>query len=1030
MVKLYTLGRCRIETAKTVLTPRARLQFGLAMYLILERGKPVSRRHLLALFWPDRPEEAALHPLREALRKLRRKGLPIPTDDDAQRVVFPKSGAWVDVDGLAELEVRELLERKYTLLSGCEEGLSAVHSDWLDEARAHLHTRIVKQLTEVLERLKLAADWPAVLEMTERILELAPEHKRAREMAMHARKILQGRAGRQMVGVSREVHPKILVAREEAGSQIRFTKADYQASRDTTLVGRDADLRVLTSALQRAIEGHGSGIYLHGEAGIGKSRLVRELANIAKTDGVAVRCMFCQGHDRQRPLSVFVDMVPGLRDLPGSQGCYPQTYEYLDRLTRHDMSATMPKLEAYEVEYLYEHIRQALFDLVEAVAHEQTLVFIVENIQWSDPHSWALLRDMTVRLESQTILFLFTSRSLWDEAAWGPPPEVIADQILEPLSIAASREHAYEYIAALEKIAEPDLVDWYVQVADGNPYFTEELVNNWVSSGERGNAPESLQILLDRRLQELDETALRILQTSAILGRNCTYDRLSAVLQYPDYHLLSGIEALGSRGMLTTNHDTLGDGINRILCRHDVLADRALKALSKHGLQLLHYKAGTILEQELQLLDSSSLLWDCAQHWYAAANTPKAIELGIACAVHLSNVGLTTDALDICKQTENFCSTPADRLKVLIIYIKILHLTCEWAEISRLFGDIHLIRESLGQDSNPHDDLELIRLDTEWNLNQDWHQITDRAMRCIHDASASLPHKVEAGLILLKIGTNMGELGLMDQVYALLSPTISALGPEHITLRLTFEVIYHAICGDLDTCIVVSQELLQFARSHCRGARLARHILTCASGFRRTGYRDRGEDLYAEAFNITVNEKAWALAAIASHQLVLSNLERGNLEGAKEWAAKFENLNRPAEEIWGQRTFIIATILIALESDDIELANKLFTTFIDFFLKDSTVAARANFWAIAIRLKIRQNADHHSINELIDKLYDTGYVRLRRAGLQDVIAWALYLGLSYVGKQKRGQHILSEYVTNFRRDRSPLPVYIQDALNV
>ena len=1029
MVKLYTLDQCRIETAETVLFPRAQLQFGLAMYLILERGKPIPRRDLMKLFWPDRPDDAAAHPLRETLRKLRRKGVPIPADDMSQRIFIPKNAAWVDVEGLGELGVQELLAQKYTILNGYEEGVSAEFDDWVDETRLHVQTQVIKQLGKVVEHTKVSADWQTTLEAAERILELSPDHLRAREVAMHARKILQSRAGDRLTGVASATVLEGLSVREQASrSGILTPKGIYRASRDTALVGRVEDLQVLTAALQDAINGVGSGVYLHGTPGIGKSRLVRELTNIAKMDGAAVRKTACQGYDTHRPLSVFVDIVPSLRKLPGAQGCYPDTYEYLDRLTRHDTAATPPRLEAHEVEYLYERIRHALFDLVEAVAHEQPLVFVVENIQWCDPHSWALLRDMTVRLQSHGVLFVFTSRDHWREETSGHRLNCVRDYCLLPLPKTAIAEHIKDYIAALDKTAEADFVEWCAQVAEGNPYLSEELVNHWASTGKKFSAPQSLQSLIDERLRNLDEAELRILQTCAVLGRNSSYGRLSSVLQYPDYIFLSAIETLGSFGMLTTPQDVRMDDFIPILCRHDVLAEQAIDSLSDQGLRLLHYKIGTLLEEELERLNSATLLWDCAQHWNAAGNTDRAIKLGLACAGHLSTMGLTCDAIKVCQKILDFCTTPQERISTLEIYIRVLHLACEWTQASNHFDELHNLRRTLDQENELHDDLELIKFDIAWNLSHSWNEVIESALHCVSSSSANIKHRVEAGLLLLKMGTNLGDTELMHQVYGTLSPLISTLEASDAALYLTFQIVYHAICGDTDTCISASEQLLEFSRNRFKGTRLARHILTCAIGFRRNGYQSRGDSLFIEVFNLSNAEKAYALAGIAAQQLVCCRLDEGNIVGAQEWINRFEELDRPMEELWGQRTFMITMIQFALEENNLEQAEHLFKIHTESFPQVSTVAARAKLIALRIRLYILQGIDIQSVAALQDELYPL-HLKLRGMGLQDFLTYSLYLSMMYCGRLVEARDLLNTYASNVRRDRSPLLGKIAKALS-
>ena len=84
----------------------------------------------------------------------------------------------------------------------------------------------------------------------------------------------------------------------------------------------------------------------------------------------------------------------------------------------------------------------------------------------------------------------------------------------------------------------------------------EEQLNYWAVTGIQFSAPSSLTALMDDRLDKLTEMALRVLQTCAILGKNSTIPRLSAILQYPEHAFLSAIEELGQSRMLATQEDS------------------------------------------------------------------------------------------------------------------------------------------------------------------------------------------------------------------------------------------------------------------------------------------------------------------------------------------------------------------------------------------------------------------------------------------------------------------------------------------
>ena len=807
---------------------------------------------------------------------------------------------------------------------------------------------------------------------------------------------------------------------------VRETPPAYESapsSRDTTLVGRADDLALLTAALHQAQTGNGGGCYLYGAPGIGKSRLVRELIRIAKPDGFAIRTTTCQPQDVHRPLSVFVDMIPTLRELPGASGCFPHTHAYLDRLTRHGTTVSVPDAEAREGEQLYEHIRRALFDLVEAVTEEQPVLFIVENVQWSDPQSWALLRDLNARATSQAILFVFTSREPWQIATDGPLPSYLTSQRIDAIAPDAARQHAEEYAAVLHHPPDEAMLAWCVQTAEGNPYFIEELLNHWAATGKPFSAPETLIALINTRIRGLSDTSLRLLQASAVLNKNSTLVRLRAMLEYPEYQFLTALEELIQAGMLTTELRTRTGVHNQVLCRHDILTDQALQQLSPAGRQWLHHRTGIILDAELGSQSTTiALVWDCAQHWHAAGNTARAVQLGLVCATHLIEVGLSGDAVTVCRNTLEFCTTSPERLDTTVCYIRALFFANEFSEIPKRLQEIHSLRLSLGQDASPHDDIEILGLETGWAICHNVENLLAQATHCVETPSATLSHRLEAGLMLLKVGHNVGNIAAMHQVYQTLAPELARADFRESDTSLTFEVVYHAACGDLDKCGVASNRLIEFSRSKLTGSRLRRALMNGARGLGFAGYREVADIIYEEVFEIAIRERSYYQATQAVQELIWSQITYGDCGAAREWIVRAEELNRPTEERWGKIVMALTAATVAFYDEDIAEIERLVIPYLADLIQDPVTSTRIDALAFAIRLGIadRLPPTFASISELVDRAY-ADYLILRRHGHRDLIAFSLYLGLTHLHRETEALDLLTEYVHISRRDRGPLP---------
>jgi predicted ATPase len=185
------------------------------------------------------------------------------------------------------------------------------------------------------------------------------------------------------------------------------------------LVGRADELRRLDDALGRVAAGQGCARFLIGEAGIGKTRLARELLARARARGFRVLEARAYPLDGGLAYALFVDAFgPYLRGLdPVRQSTLVSGLNYLGRLFGH---LRLPPPEplgdaALEKTRLFEAVAR----LVERMATEEALVLFFDDLNWADPASLELLHYLARGLASQSILLLGAYRAEEAEAARG-----------------------------------------------------------------------------------------------------------------------------------------------------------------------------------------------------------------------------------------------------------------------------------------------------------------------------------------------------------------------------------------------------------------------------------------------------------------------------------------------------------------------------------------------------------------------------------------------------------------------------------
>ncbi|MGI8548712.1 MAG: ATP-binding protein [Gemmatimonadaceae bacterium] len=1034
-----------------MITPRADIGFALATRLIAQRGKGISRQALIALFWPTAPGATAAHTLSEALHKLRRKGLPVRADD-SYSVWIARDAASTDIERLGTQPPQALLERDLTILPGYSPIGSPTFQDWFDDYYNDLEQRLIAQLLNATARAEDDGDARTVMGLAEQLLKLDPTNEAALAATAQAVEALQRTATQRrnvqshggdvpgpvhlrpkstdVPGVQTRPHDRArlgdAVSLQAAVSErvprtgCSLPLGGFPAARDTTLVGRAADIGLISDLLDAAARGSGGGLYLSGAAGIGKSRLVRALSNIARDRGMAVASVACQQSDLLRPLSAFVDVVPKVRLLPGAAGASPSMAAYLDRLTKHAARDYAPDIDPGEMEHSYGCVQHAVLDLLESVSDEQPLVLVIENMQWLDSASCTLLREVSAWATARTVVFAFTSRERWDVSKCGEPPTALTLHTLLPLTDEAAAQHAMEYATAIGHVPPAALLDWCISASEGNPYLLEELLNHWVATNEQFATPRSLAALLDARIDRLTPMALHVLKICAVLGRNSTLSRIEKLLKQPPYELFGALEDLGAAGMLTTERDENSSGNNRILCRHDVLAQAAIARLSPAGLELLHRRAGQVLEAEIDGgPNSASVLWDCAGHWHAAGNSTRAVELGRSCVGHLLEVGLAHDAAEGCRRTVTFCTRNTDKLDVLTTLAHVLHLTRSWTE---LFPVIDEIRDQCSPKNLAQwqeDDLELLALDAQWHAHRDWNVTLENAVRCSLSITSTPHHRVRAGIIALKVATNLGNAAAIDDLYRSLEPVAQDASVSDID-RLILQMVYDSVRGNHPMAASSARDLLSAIRELTPEIRYLCMRANCATALCRAGELAEGEREYTNIVDRAVALHAHTIAGEISLHLMKTYVDAGRMEDAEIWAHRYIGLRRPQSELWHQRPLRLGLAQIELWRGNFDAAEHLLQNDSNPLWNDPVPLFQATALATQIQADIARQREPSSVAVLVAKL-ELQSAHLRSLGGQDFETLALYAGMEYTARRSEATSMLVNYVQCERRDISPLP---------
>jgi tetratricopeptide (TPR) repeat protein len=294
------------------------------------------------------------------------------------------------------------------------------------------------------------------------------------------------------------------------------------------LVGRRREVTALEDLAAQAFAGDGQVVTIVGEPGMGKSRLVHELARSRVAAAAALREGRSVSYGRSIPFLPLIDLVRAQCGV-AVESTPEEVSELFERQAREldlpaDAAAWLLRLAGLEVgsagPATPEAAKARTFEVLRLLflraSTRQPLLVVVEDLHWIDRTSEEFLESLVERLAGARICLVTTARPGY-RAPW-MDRSYAAQITLRPLAAAESG-------ALVESVAGgsplPAAVSEAIMVkAEGNPFFLEELTRTVVEHGPDTRViPDTIQGVIMARVDRLPDTAKRLLQTAAVIGR-------------------------------------------------------------------------------------------------------------------------------------------------------------------------------------------------------------------------------------------------------------------------------------------------------------------------------------------------------------------------------------------------------------------------------------------------------------------------------------------------------------------------------
>ncbi|MET9957213.1 AAA family ATPase [Streptomyces sp. NPDC006339] len=390
-------------------------------------------------------------------------------------------------------------------------------------------------------------------------------------------------------------------------------------------VGRAGELTALTEALSRGGAGEPQALLVGGEAGVGKTRLVEEFTELARTQGAVVAVGGCVeiGADGL-PFAPFSTALRALhRRLPaelaaaadGQEGELARLLPEFGDVGSHDPAAEDGTARLFEL----------TVRLLERLAADRTVVLVLEDLHWADASTRHLLAYLFRTLHRGRIVVVATYRSD-DIHRRHPLRPLLAelDRLRSVRRIELARFTRAEVHRQLTGIlaAEPDptLLAEVFERSDGNAFFVEELVASHECGRGTAALSESLRDLLLVRVETLPEDAQRVVRTVAEGGSTVEFDLLAAVARLSEDDLIEALRAAVGANILIAAPD--GDGYR---FRHSLVREAVSDDLLPGERSRLNRRYAEALEQDPGLVRADERANRLAAYWYHSRDAARAL---------------------------------------------------------------------------------------------------------------------------------------------------------------------------------------------------------------------------------------------------------------------------------------------------------------------------------------------------------------------------------------------------------------------
>jgi tetratricopeptide (TPR) repeat protein len=520
----------------------------------------------------------------------------------------------MDVDSLEPgVDFTEAIKRAVT---DCQVVLAVIGREWVDardergrrrlensedfvvveiQAALSAGVRVIPVLVDEA-RMPRRDELPAALQGLERIHAVKLQHESFRRETDRLIQVIEKKApDRGEGGVGDLTNDPELQPTQRQDAELPWW---LQSALQTSMYGRDE----LLDELLRGVEKNAAvGVFvvlLRGDPGVGKTRLLAELARCMSERDVGVLAGWCDPEGIV-PFGPIMEAFRPLIEQAGSISRSPikQTSDIISLYVNGDTQA-QPSTDP-ETDRL--RFFEAMATLFRQTADDHPLFLVIDDIHWLDPSSAALLRHLLRQPAAQPVVLAGCYRSDPTEysAAWTrilhelQRPQVSSIIDVTQLSPDASMRLIGDLAEELGEVSVDSLTERVLPLTGGNPLFLREVIAQMGLAGtsvdHRGvPLPPTMVASVSSRLQALDVGAQQVVNAAAVLGREFALQDLAEVTGQPTENVLMALDQARSARLV----DEIPDLLDRFHFRHALIREAVHDLMPRSRSVRLHIAAG------------------------------------------------------------------------------------------------------------------------------------------------------------------------------------------------------------------------------------------------------------------------------------------------------------------------------------------------------------------------------------------------------------------------------------------------------